>query len=82
LKTCNYGSKTCEAVRAGINFSIMFRIIDEPKNEAGMIAKCAWCGGPVEGKGMGKIWLGIIEPIVVQSANLRRKRQKNKFFSH
>ena len=36
----------------------MFRIVDEPKNEAGMIAECAWCGGPVRGRGMGTIWLG------------------------
>ena len=32
--------------------------VNEPLNEAGMIAKCAWCGGPVIGKGQGRIWLG------------------------
>ena len=30
----------------------------EPLNEAGMIATCAWCGGPVIGMGQGRIWLG------------------------
>ena len=40
------------------NILIMGFFVKEPLNEAGMVAKCVWCGKPVVGRGQGKIWLG------------------------
>lgn len=37
---------------------IMSFFVKESLNDAGMVDRCAWCGGPVVGKGEGRIWLG------------------------